>query len=447
MKNKYILAAIVTTLALLVISADAVAGTHLLTTLFTSPEGALMAPVMAAALPEAIKAELEKISDQIKSQAETAEKEIKAHARLTDETRANVDKLLTEQGALQARLQSAEQLVAKLEQGGGHYAAPQSMGEQLTSNEDFQAWAARAASGGGSKFNMDVKAVVTSDGASAGDLIVPQRREGIIAPGLRRLTIRDLLNVVPTTSNAIQYVRETGYTNNADVVAENPTGLKPESNLTFEADQAAVTTIAHWIHASRQVLADIPTLRGYIDGRLRYGLKLKEESQLLKGSGVGLNIEGLYTQARAYANPGVTVQNETRIDRLRLALLQVELAEAWADGIVISPLDWAAIELQKTDDNAYLFANPRGITTPALWGRNVVPTQAMAGGEFLVGAFGGGIAAELHDREDVNVMVATQDDRDFVKNMVKILMEERLALTVYRPEAFVKGTMTDLDTP
>jgi len=74
MKNKYILAAIVTTLALLVISADAVAGTHLLSTLFTSPEGALMAPVMAAALPDAIKAELEKISDQIKSQAETAEK-------------------------------------------------------------------------------------------------------------------------------------------------------------------------------------------------------------------------------------------------------------------------------------------------------------------------------------------------------------------------------------
>ncbi|MDQ7310632.1 phage major capsid protein [Stenotrophomonas sp. Sm10] len=447
MNSKYTLAAIVTTLALLVISADAFAGTHLLSTLFTSPEGALMAPVMAAALPDAIKAELEKISDQIKSQAETAEKEIKANARLTDETRANVDKLLTEQGALQARLQSAEQLVAKLEQGGGQYAAPQSMGEQLTTNEDFQAWAARAASGGGSKFNMDVKAVVTSDGASAGDLIVPQRREGIIAPGLRRLTIRDLLNVVPTSSNAIQYVRETGYTNNADVVAENPTGLKPESNLTFEADQAAVTTIAHWIHASRQVLADIPTLRGYIDGRLRYGLKLKEETQLLKGSGVGLNIDGLYTQARAYANPGVTVQNETRIDRLRLALLQVELAEAWADGIVISPLDWAAIELQKTDDNAYLFANPRGITTPALWGRNVVPTQSMGSGEFLVGAFGGGIAAELHDREDVNVMVATQDDRDFVKNMVKILMEERLALTVYRPEAFVKGTMSDLDTP
>lgn len=396
---------------------------------------------------ETINASLKQVSDQIKAQAETAQSEIKAHAKLSEETRASVDKLLTEQGALQARLQSAEQLVAKLEQGGGEYAGPQSMGEQITENDEFKSWAARASGGSGSKFNMDVKAVVTSDGASAGDLIVPQRRDGVIAPGLRRLTIRDMLNVVRTTSNSIEYVRETGFTNNADVVAENPTGLKPESNITFEADSAPVATVAHWIHASRQVLSDIPMLRGYIDGRLRYGLKLKEEAQLLKGSGVGLNIDGLYTQATAYANPGVTITNETRIDRLRLALLQVELAEAWADGIVISPLDWAAIELTKTTDNAYLFANPRGQNLPGLWGRNVVPTQAMGAGEFLAGAFGGGIAAEIHDREDVNVMVATQDDRDFVKNMVKILMEERLALTVYRPEAFVKGTMTDLDTP
>lgn len=397
------------------------------------------------ATPEQIQAALDKINDQVKAQAEAAQKEIKAHAKLSEETRASVDKLLTEQGALQARLQSAEQLVAKMEQGGGGFDGPKSMGAQVTDNEEFQAWAARASGGGGSKFSMDVKAVVTSDGASAGDLIVPQRREGIIAPGLRRLTIRDMLNVVRTSSNAVEYVRETGYTNNADVVAENPTGLKPESNITFEADSAPVATIAHWIHASRQVLRDVPMLRGYIDGRLRYGLKLKEEAQLLKGSGVGLNINGLYTQAAAYVNPGVTVQAETRIDRLRLALLQVELAEAWADGIVLSPLDWAAIELTKTDDNAYLFANPRGITTPALWGRNVVPTQAMDGGEFLVGAFGGGIAAEIHDREDVQVLVATQDDRDFVKNMVKILMEEALALTVYRPEAFAKGDFEGLD--
>lgn len=417
---------------------DAVAGTHLMQ---LGPDGFAMATVVAA-LPEAISAELKKISDQVKAQAETAEKEIKAHAKLSEETRAKVDELLTEQGALRANLQNAEQLLAKLEQdGGGGREHVQSLGEQFTANDEFQAWAQRP----GARFGMDVKNVVTSGGTSAGDLIVPDRVPGIKAPGLQRLTIRDLLNWVRTGSNSVEFVRETGFTNNAAPVSENPTGLKPESNITFEADSAPVVTIAHWIHASKQVLSDVPMLQGYIDGRLRYGLRLKEELQLLKGSGVGLNIDGLYTQASAYANPGVTVQAETRLDRLRLALLQVELAEAWADAMVISPIDWAAIELTKTDDNAYLFANPRGQNLPGLWGRNVVPTVAMDAGEFLVGAFGGGIAAEGHDREDISLSIATQDDRDFVKNMVKILVEERVALTVYRPEAFVKGDFAGLD--
>jgi HK97 family phage major capsid protein len=392
--------------------------------------------------PEKINAELKRIGDEVKSFAETATKEIKAHGKLSEETRASVDKLLTQQGELQARLATAEQMVAKLETGGaGGRERPQSLGEQVIASEDFQAWAQRPTG----SFAMDVKAAITSAGGSAGDLIVPDRVPGIFAPGMRRLTIRDLISFVGTGSNSIEYVRETGFTNNAAPVSENPANPKPESGLTFEAASKPVATIAHWIGASKQVLADVPMLQGYIDGRLRYGLKLKEEAQLLKGSGTGLNLHGIYTQATSYSNPGVDVKAETRIDRLRLALLQVELAEAFADGIVLSPIDWAAIELTKTEDNAYLFANPHmGLMTPALWGRNVVPTQSMDADEFLVGAFGGGIAVQGYDREDVTVTIATQDDRDFVKNMLKILAEERLGLAVFRPEAFVKGDFDDL---
>ncbi|HSH43859.1 MAG TPA: phage major capsid protein, partial [Arenicellales bacterium] len=203
-----------------------------------------------------------------------------------------------------------------------------------------------------------------------------------------------------------------------------------------------VATIAHWIRASQQVLADAGMLQSYINGRLMYGLKLKEEQQLLKGSGVGLNLEGIYTQASAYSNPGVTVQAETRIDRLRLAMLQVTLAEYDADGIVINPIDWTAIELTKTTDNAYLFATPRGLAAPGLWGRPVVATQAMDSDDFLVGAFQMG--AQGWDREDASITVSTEDRDNFVKNMVTILCEERLGLTVYRPEAFVKGDFTGL---
>lgn len=390
---------------------------------------------------ESINNSLKQVNDQLKAHAEQAQKEIKAHAQLSEETKASVDKLLISQGELQARLQAAEQIVAKLESGGGRQGAPKSMGEHFTESEGFDAFAQRAAGGAKLSFSTSIKAAITSLDSSAGDLIQPQR-VGLIQPVQQRLFIRDLLSWGRTTSNSIEYVRETGFTNSADVVSENPANPKPESDLEFELDSAPVATIAHWVRASRQVLADVAMLQSYIDGRLRYGLKLKEEAQLLKGSGVGLNLNGIYTQASAYANPGVTVQAETAIDRLRIALLQVTLAEYDADGIVISPIDWAQIELTKTDDNGYLFATPRGLATPGLWGRPVVPTKAMDAGDFLVGSFQQG--AQGWDREDVSVTVSTEDRDNFVKNMVTILCEERVGLTVYRPEAFVKGDFDGL---
>ncbi len=390
---------------------------------------------------ETINASLKTVGDQLKTNAEAAEKEIKAHARLSEETKASVDKLLITQGELQARLQAAEQVVATIEQGGGRAAQPKSMGELVAESDQLRNF------NSGMQGQVTVKvgsihAAVTSGATSAGDLIVPQRVPGVVASPNQRLFIRDLLNWGPTTSSSIEYVKETGFTNSADVVSEGPTDVKPESDLTFDLDSAPIATIAHWIRASKQVLADASMLQSYINGRLMYGLKLKEEAQLLKGSGVGLNIDGIYTQATAYANPGVTVQAETAIDRLRIALLQAALAEYDADGIVLSPIDWTEIELTKTTDNAYLFATPRGLAAPGLWGRPVVATQSMTAGDFLVGAFAMG--AQGWDREDANITVSNQDRDNFVKNMVTILCEERVGLTVFRPEAFVKGDFSGL---
>ncbi|HCI2855683.1 TPA: phage major capsid protein [Pseudomonas aeruginosa] len=388
-----------------------------------------------------VQADLKKVGDDLRTYAEQSEKELKAHSKLSEETKASVDKLLVSQGELQARLQAAEQLMAKLEKGGGRIVAPESMGETFIAAEGYDAWAARAAGGAKGSFTVPVKAAITSLTGSAGDLIQPQR-VGMILPTQQRLFVRDLLAWGRTTSNSIEYVRETGFTNNAAPVSENPQNPKPESDITFELDTDPVATIAHWVRASRQVLSDAPMLASYIDGRLRYGLKLKEEMQLLKGSGVGLNLNGLYTQASIYANPGVVVQAETAIDRLRLALLQVTLAEYDADGIVLSPVDWAAIELTKDKNNNYVFATPTGLAVPGLWGRPVVASKSMDIGDFLTGSFQQG--AEGWDREDVSVTVSTEDRDNLVKNMVTILCEERVGLSVFRPEAFVKGDFDGL---
>jgi HK97 family phage major capsid protein len=108
--------------------------------------------------------------------------------------------------------------------------------------------------------------------------------------------------------------------------------------------------------------------------------------------------------------------------------------------MVLNPVDWAAIELTKDSQGRYVFANPTGLAGPVLWGKPVVESLAMTANLFLVGAFR--MAAQIFDREDANVLISTEDQDNFVKNMVTILAEERLALAVYRPQALIKGNFT-----
>ncbi|MER2098316.1 MAG: phage major capsid protein, partial [Pseudomonas qingdaonensis] len=280
------------------------------------------------------------------------------------------------------------------------------------------------------------RAAITT--ATGGDLVQTQRLPGIIAPPQRRLTVRDLVAPGTTESNSIEYVRETGFVNNARTVAENT--AKPYSDLTFGLATANVRTIAHLFKASRQMLDDAKALQSYIDGRARYGLTMAEEAQLLYGNGTGVNLQGLMTVAQLYAAPaGVAVVGEQRIDRLRLALLQAELAEFPSDGIVLNPIDWAAIELTKDGEGRYIIGQPQEGTNAKLWNRPVVSTQAMTQNDFLVGAFK--LGAQIFDRMEIEVLISTENSDDFEKNMATIRAEERLAFAIYRDEAFVTGPL------
>jgi HK97 family phage major capsid protein len=174
---------------------------------------------------------------------------------------------------------------------------------------------------------------------------------------------------------------------------------------------------------------------------MTYFLKLKEEAQLLSGTGSGGDLHGLITQATAY-DTGYNVASpaDTKIDTLRHAMLQVELANASVSAFVFNPTDWHGIELIKTAGVAsgqYVFSNPHQVGTPTIWGRPVVVSQSITAGHFLTGDFP--IAAALYDRMQSTVEVSRDYSDFFVKNMMAILCEERLALVVYRPEALVYG--------
>lgn len=381
-----------------------------------------------------IKAELVKISDQVKEHGEKALAEAKKGIDMSTATKTTVDELLVKQGELQAELKDVAQMAAR--RGEDENTKLKSIGSQVIGDEKAKTSLAELGKSKG-KFQMDVKAI-TSASNSAGQGVNPQMLGGVQTLPNRRLTIRDLLMPGRTSSNLVRYLKETGFTNNAAPVAEGT--RKPESSLTYALTDASVKKIAHFIKASSEILEDFPALQSQIDGRLTYGLDLLEENQLLKGSGSGNNLHGVYTQATAYVAP-LTISGATRIDILRLMLLQAELAEYPSDGIVLNPIDWAGIELTKDTTGRYIIGNPQGTLSPTLWNRPVVSTQAMTADTALVGAFGMG--AQIFDRSDAGIVISTENEDDFVNNLVTILIERRLALAVYRPEAFVKNTNFD----
>lgn len=374
--------------------------------------------------------DLKQVTDQVKASAEKTIAEIKQQGDANAETKAAADKALSELGALKAKF-SDLQMQLERPKGEGAVQA-QTIGQHFVNNEQAQ----QLSSSYRGKMSVSMpRAEITT----ASIKVQPDVRPEIIQPGLRRLTIRDLLAPGTTGSNAIEYTKETGFTNNAKPVAEGT--AKPYSDLTFANVVAMVKTIAHLFKASRQIMDDKPALQSYIDARARYGLQIAEEKQLLHGDGTGANILGIVPQATTYAVPGgITIANATKIDTIRLALLQAALAEFPASGIVLNPIDWALIETTKDTTGRYIIGNPQGSINKLLWNVPVVDTQAQVLDNFLVGAFN--VAAQIFDRMAIEVLLSTENDKDFENNMITIRAEERLALAVYRPEAFVAGTFS-----
>lgn len=389
-------------------------------------------------LAEEIKSENQKSIDVVKSLADDALGKAAKGEEIATGVKEQIDEALLKMNELNESVSEMDQKLARAVEHENNAAKAKTLGEQFVDDEKVKSFLESDSKRG--KVDMLLKATITSataDAAGSAGAAVPETRlPGIVTPNDRRMTVRDLIMPGQMDGSTLEYVRETGFTNNAAPVAEG--AAKPQSDIQLELVTSNAKVIAHTSKASRQILDDAAQLRSYIDGRLRYGLAFKEELQLLNGDGSGQNLNGIVTQATAFAESFVPT-NANLLDTLRLAMLQAVLAEYPATGHVLNPIDWAKLELLKDGDGNYLIGVPQGNSQPSLWGLPVVATQAMTTGKFLTGAFM--LGAQVFDRWDARVEIATENEDDFVKNLVTMLCEERLALAVYRPEAFVYGDL------
>jgi HK97 family phage major capsid protein len=386
----------------------------------------------------AFKVAQEQANEAVKSLAKEIEKGSKEGIA---SAAAKADALAVQVQSLADRLVEAEQKLVKSVLAGTQ--AEKSLGCLVTTSNEFKAFA----SGSASRFRMETSRqfrpqanTITGQTASPStnsDILVDQQRLAGIVPGaFRSLRVRDVLPSGPTTSNMIEFTRELAFTNNAAEAKEG--AARAESALTFELGSAPVVSIGHWIKVTKQVLADSPALAAYIDNRLRYGVELRVDNQLVAGDGVGQNMKGMTHSDNCDVYSPVT---GTALDNINRAKYLIAASDYQPTAIIMNPATWGAIErIKDAVTGRYTVGDPLGAITPILWGIPVVVTNAMTADKLLIGAMN--IAFQVWEREGVAVEMTNANDTDFTKGLITVRAEERLALAGYRPASVLYGNLT-----
>ncbi|VXB25084.1 HK97 family phage prohead protease [Arthrobacter sp. 9V] len=279
-------------------------------------------------------------------------------------------------------------------------------------------------------------------------LIIPEIDTNIVRGFRERLTIADWLGSGTLTSNAISYFVEKATVEGAfTTVAEG--GAKPQLHFPdYDKVTETLAKIAGFIKISDEMTEDAAFLVTEIENRLLYQLRLFEEAQLLNGNGTGTNVRGILN--RSGVQTEAAANNTDNADAIFRGLTKVQTATGLtADGIVINPIDYQKQRLAKDGNGQYFaggfFAGQYGnggiLQDPPLWGKNTIVTSAIAAGTVLVGA--GKQAATVYRKGGVRVEGTNTHGDDFTNNMVTIRAEERLALAVRQPAAFVKVTLSN----
>lgn len=379
-------------------------------------------PIDQAALDAALKSVGEDLAQHLKKHTDEVEKYGKAATDLTGQ----IDELSGKYKELQEEMAD---LAQKRFPASPEHQAPSSAGNEFIKSEQFQALAKRQVE----RARIEVKNTVVADGTTT----FPNQRPGVIPGDFAPLTIRQLIPTITVAENAVNSLREASNTNNAAEVAQ--AGAKPESDVTFEQYNVPIETVAHWIKVSNQLMADAPAVAAYIDTRLRDGLAQRVDAQLLNGNGTTPNLSGLTNAGNFTAFTPTSGAN--LVESINKAKYALWSTGNMPDTVIVNPADWGAMELERegSGSGAYLYGAPGTNAGTSPFGVQVVMSNNMAAGSFLIGSMRA--SATIYQRQGAVVEMGFIND-DFTKNLVTIRAEERLALAVDRPTGIMFGAIT-----
>jgi HK97 family phage major capsid protein len=362
---------------------------------------------------------------------------LKARIEANDaEAIAEGEKLRAEIEAKTAELQQAEKKAALLGTIGTAEKEDTTMSEAKARNlgENFVNFVKD--SDHGKKFDLSAPAFVKAatdtqtSPAAAVDFATTFDRNVVTAPRTP-LVIRDLFGAETISGSTLVYLVEGAIQGAPAVTAEG--AEKPQIHFADPTPKTvSLAKIACHIKESDEYIDDYPFLASAINGRLLYELGLVEQNKLVTDL---LGTSGIQTGSYAANATAADIA-----DAILQAAMDVQNGSGFdADAIVINPADWYTLRVAKDGELRYYGGGFFGAQNiPNLWGIPVCVSTAVAAGTIIVGAFK--TCGSVVQKGGISVEAVNTNEDDFVKNLMTIRAEERLALAVRRPAGFKKLT-------
>jgi len=376
-------------------------------------------------LKDIIEAGLAKQEVKLQAAIEKFEGQLKEKGSVDTEVKGEVRELSEKFKELQASMID----MAQKQTSASGEVAHKSAAEEFVASEQYK----QLVAGNTQRARIEVKNTVTSSSTT----VFPDQRPGVIPGSFAPLTVRQILRTIPVTSNMVNSLREASWTNSAAEVSQG--AAKNESDNTFEQYNVPITTVAHWLKISNQLLADAPAVVAYIETRLRDGLAQRVEAQLINGNGTSPNLSGFTDSGNFTAYTATS--DDLLVDAINRIKYTMWAAGNMPDTVIVNPADWGAMERTREGSNSgmYLYGTPGMNAGMNPFGLNVVLSQYLAAGKVIVGRMSD--SAVLYARSGAVVEMGYVGS-DFTNNLITIRAEERLGLGCDRPAGIYYGNFT-----
>lgn len=298
-------------------------------------------------------------------------------------------------------------------------------------------------------FGVEISKSLISAGSNAnGAGLAPRGYSGVPIVGMRQARILDFATITPVSTNIVQVAILRSMTNNAasqlqatTATATGSSFIKAESDLDWDASDVVVNSIAHFMKASKQILADVPQLDGLVESQAAAGVMNKFENLFFTATAASNgwngvdNATGIQTQAFS-----VSVIQSIRKGITKL-MTASDLGNYQPTAIFMHPADWEGLQLLTTTASGgdYVLANPSFGGVNTLFGVPVVVSANVPQGFAYVGDWR---YAQVFDRQSTALYISDSDGNNFTRNLVTLLVEARMAAGFNRPQSICKVALS-----